>query len=48
MSIMLPSPCRAVLERLCSPSVRRLYVVEPKTRHVEGIISLSDLAAYLC
>lgn len=39
---------RAVLERLCSSSVRRLYVVEPKTRHVEGIISLSDLAAYLC
>jgi hypothetical protein len=27
--------------------VRRLIIVEPESRRVEGIVSLSDLAAYL-
>mmetsp|Transcript_4741 Transcript_4741/g.11529 ORF Transcript_4741/g.11529 Transcript_4741/m.11529 type:complete len:537 (+) Transcript_4741:405-2015(+) len=38
---------RIVLERLSVPGVRRLIVVEPETRRIEGIISLSDIAAYL-
>ncbi|KAK9867655.1 hypothetical protein WJX84_008764 [Apatococcus fuscideae] len=38
---------RQAMERLSVPGVRRLFVVEPSTRRVEGIVSLSDVAAYL-
>lgn len=38
---------RTVVERLAAPGVRRLIVVHPETRRVEGLISLSDVAAYL-
>lgn len=39
---------RTVVERLSVPGVRRLIVVDGlDTRRVEGIISLSDVAAYL-
>eukprot|EP00201_Polytomella_parva_P022963 CAMPEP_0175046128 /NCGR_PEP_ID=MMETSP0052_2-20121109/4848_1 /TAXON_ID=51329 ORGANISM="Polytomella parva, Strain SAG 63-3" /NCGR_SAMPLE_ID=MMETSP0052_2 /ASSEMBLY_ACC=CAM_ASM_000194 /LENGTH=614 /DNA_ID=CAMNT_0016309819 /DNA_START=1556 /DNA_END=3400 /DNA_ORIENTATION=- len=38
---------RTVVERLSIPGVRRLIVVQPETMRVEGIISLSDVAAYL-
>ncbi|EFJ45435.1 hypothetical protein VOLCADRAFT_63727 [Volvox carteri f. nagariensis] len=38
---------RTVVERLAVPGVRRLVVVHPETRRVEGIISLSDVAQYL-
>lgn len=38
---------RAVVERLSLPGVRRLVVVQPETRRVEGLISLSDVASYL-
>ena len=39
--------CRHVVERLSVPGVRRLIIVQPQTRHVEGILSLSDIAAYI-
>lgn len=39
--------CRSVVERLSVPGMRRLFVVEPETSKVEGIVSLSDVAAYL-
>lgn len=39
--------CRSVVERLSTPGVRRLFVVDPDTRRMEGIVSLSDVAAYL-
>ena len=32
---------------LLPAGVRRLIVIEPETRRVEGIVSLSDIAAYL-
>lgn len=35
------------MERLSVPGVRRLFVVDPDTRRMEGIVSLSDIAAYL-
>ena len=38
---------RTVVERLAIPGVRRLVVVQPDTRRVEGIVSLSDIAGYL-
>eukprot|EP00197_Chlamydomonas_leiostraca_P002761 CAMPEP_0202856964 /NCGR_PEP_ID=MMETSP1391-20130828/74_1 /ASSEMBLY_ACC=CAM_ASM_000867 /TAXON_ID=1034604 /ORGANISM="Chlamydomonas leiostraca, Strain SAG 11-49" /LENGTH=551 /DNA_ID=CAMNT_0049535697 /DNA_START=328 /DNA_END=1983 /DNA_ORIENTATION=+ len=38
---------RTVVERLAIPGVRRLVVIHPETRRVEGVISLSDVAAYL-
>ncbi|KXZ49754.1 hypothetical protein GPECTOR_19g205 [Gonium pectorale] len=38
---------RTVVERLAVPGVRRLIVVHPETRRVEGLISLSDVAQYL-
>ena len=49
---------RAVVERLAcssnncsssssSPGVRRVFVVDPATRRVQAVISLSDVAAYL-
>jgi len=38
---------RTVVERLAVPGVRRLIVVQPETRRVEGIISLSDVASFL-
>ena len=38
---------RTVVERLSVPGVRRLVVVDGDTRRVEGIVSLSDVAAYL-
>eukprot|EP00198_Chlamydomonas_reinhardtii_P013855 XP_001703192.1 predicted protein [Chlamydomonas reinhardtii] len=38
---------RTVVERLAVPGVRRLIVVTPESRRVEGIISLSDVAQYL-
>ena len=41
------TPCRHVVERLSVPGVRRLIIVQPQTRHVEGILSLSDIAAYI-
>lgn len=40
-------PLRSVLERLAIPGVRRLLVVNPNSRKLEGIISLSDVASYL-
>jgi CBS domain-containing protein len=39
--------CRSVVERLAAAGTRRLFVVEPETSRVEGIVSLSDVAAYL-
>jgi CBS domain-containing protein len=36
-----------VVERLSVPGVRRLFVVQAETSKVEGIVSLSDVAAYL-
>lgn len=39
--------CRSVVERLSVPGVRRLFVVHAETSKVEGIVSLSDMAAYL-
>jgi CBS domain-containing protein len=38
---------RAVVERLAAPGVRRLVVVDRHTRRVQGLVSLSDVAAYL-
>ncbi|KAL6758729.1 hypothetical protein V8C86DRAFT_2589662 [Haematococcus lacustris] len=38
---------RTVVERLAIPGVRRLVVIHPDTRRVEGCVSLSDVAAYL-
>jgi len=38
---------RSVVERLSVPGVRRLVVIDPETRHVEGIVSLSDVAAFM-
>lgn len=40
-------PLCGVLERLALPGVRRVVVAHPETKHVEGIVSLSDIAAYL-
>lgn len=40
-------PLRAVVERLAAPGVRRLVVVDRATRRVQGLVSLSDVAAYL-
>eukprot|EP00798_Chlamydomonas_sp_ICE-L_P030576 gene30576-35594_t len=40
-------PLRSVVERLSIPGVRRLVVVHPETRRVEGLISLSDVSSYL-
>eukprot|EP00887_Chlorella_sp_A99_P006896 scaffold2.g6896.t1 len=37
----------SVVERLSVPGVRRLVAVDPETRRVQGIVSLSDVAAYL-
>ena len=39
--------CRSVVERLSVPGVRRLFVVDRDTRKVWGILSLSDVAAFL-
>ena len=39
--------CRLVVERLATPSVRRIFVIDSDTEAVEGVISLSDVAAYL-
>jgi hypothetical protein len=38
---------RSVVERLSVPGVRRLVVVDGDSRRVEGIVSLSDVAAFL-
>jgi 5'-AMP-activated protein kinase regulatory gamma subunit len=38
---------RGVVERLAAPGVRRAVVVDPETRRPEGIVSLSDVAAFL-
>ena len=38
---------RTVVERLSVPGVRRLVVVDGESRRVEGIVSLSDVAAFL-
>jgi len=40
-------PLRTVIERLAVPGVRRLVVIHPETRRVEGVVSLSDVATYL-
>jgi len=40
-------PLRAVVERLAGAGVRRLVVVDRVTRRVQGVVSLSDVAAYL-
>lgn len=40
-------PLRFVVERLAAPGVRRLVVVDRATRQVQGLVSLSDVAAYL-
>uniref|UniRef100_A0A0A9CU22 CBS domain-containing protein n=1 Tax=Arundo donax TaxID=35708 RepID=A0A0A9CU22_ARUDO len=36
-----------VLEELSIPGVRRVVVIEPTTRFVEGIISLRDIFTFL-
>jgi len=36
-----------VLEQLSVPGVRRLVVIEPMTRFVQGIISLRDVVTFL-
>eukprot|EP00884_Botryococcus_braunii_P017733 jgi/Botrbrau1/4643/Bobra.33_2s0014.1 len=41
-------PLRSVVERLSVPGVRRLFIIDPDTRRLEGVISLSDVAAFLC
>ncbi|KAK9839636.1 hypothetical protein WJX81_002159 [Elliptochloris bilobata] len=38
---------RSVVERLSVPGVRRLFIMDPATRRVEGLVSLSDVAAFL-
>lgn len=38
---------RTVVEHLAMPGVRRLIVIEPNHRTLEGIISLTDVAQYL-
>lgn len=38
---------RTIVERLSVPGVRRLVVVDADSRRVEGIVSLSDVAAFL-
>ena len=38
---------RLIVERLATPSVRRILVLDPDSNVVQAIISLSDLAAYL-
>lgn len=38
---------RSVVERLSVPGVRRLFIVQPESKRVEGILSLSDVAAYV-
>jgi CBS domain-containing protein len=38
---------RTVVERLSLPGVRRLVVVQRGTGRVEGVVSLSDVAALL-
>ena len=38
---------RFVVERLATPGVRRVIIVHPETRRVEGIISLSDIASFM-
>lgn len=38
---------RTVVERLAVPGVRRLVVVDGATHRVEGVVSLSDVAAFL-
>jgi 5'-AMP-activated protein kinase regulatory gamma subunit len=40
-------PLRSVIERLSVPGVRRLLVVNPETKVLQGIVSLSDVASYL-
>jgi CBS domain-containing protein len=40
-------PLRSIVERLSAPGVRRLIVVQPDTRRVEGLVSLSDIASFL-
>ncbi|KAF6259745.1 hypothetical protein COO60DRAFT_1511823 [Scenedesmus sp. NREL 46B-D3] len=40
-------PLRAVVERLAAPGVRRLVVVDRSSMRVQGLVSLSDVAAYL-
>ena len=39
---------RTVVEQLAMPGIRRLIAVNPETGCVEGVVSLSDVAAYLC
>jgi len=38
---------RTVVERLANPGIHRLMVIDPTTRVLEGIISLTDIAKYL-
>ncbi|XP_020086691.1 sucrose nonfermenting 4-like protein isoform X2 [Ananas comosus] len=40
-------PLRKVMERLATPGVRRVIVVEAGSKRVEGIISLSDVFRFL-
>ncbi|KAK6911561.1 AMP-activated protein kinase, glycogen-binding domain [Dillenia turbinata] len=40
-------PLQKVMEQLSIPGVRRVVIVEDGTRHVEGIISLSDVFRFL-
>ncbi|KAL3648852.1 AMP-activated serine/threonine-protein kinase regulatory subunit [Castilleja foliolosa] len=40
-------PFHKVLDRLSQPGVRRLVIVEPGSKRVEGIISLSDVFRFL-
>jgi CBS domain-containing protein len=47
MLVARDEPLRTVVERLAMPGVRRLVVVQRGTGRVEGIVSLSDVAALL-
>jgi len=38
---------RFVVDRLATPGVRRVFVVNAETRRVEGIVSLSDVASFM-
>ena len=38
---------RTALEMLSLPNIRRLIVVDPTTKHVEGVVSLSDVFSFL-
>ncbi len=47
VTVTRDDPLRTCVERLAVPGVRRLVVVKPDSRVVEGVVSLSDVAAFM-